>query len=143
MSWVARVVAAWRSEMTLADKVRVGLGICFPIGAILHIGWVIAHGDIFYHGPAPGWAVWFWYGLCVFDFVVLWALLVFPRLGIALAVGTMAVSLYVNWAYFPTFEFQFNYVLIGLTLFGLIVGVTAGWLWRESRWRLVAGGQGE
>ena len=133
-----RIARAWRDEMNLADRVRVVLAFCFPIGALLHFGWVIAHRDFFYHGPAPAWAVWFWYGLCAVDFVVLWLLLAAPRVGVVAAVSTMAASLFVNWVYFPTFEVKFNYVLIGLTLFGAIVGVTAAWIWRTSRWRLGA-----
>jgi hypothetical protein len=44
--------------------------------------------------------------------------------------------LLVNWTQFPTFEYAFNWVLIGLTLFGVIVFASAPWLWRQSRWRL-------
>jgi hypothetical protein len=47
------------------------------------------------------------------------------------AVATMAVSLSVNWLCFPTFEFRFNWVLIGLTAFGLVLFATAPWLWRR------------
>lgn len=122
--------------MNLADRVRTVLAFCFPLGAALHIGWVIAHRDFFYHGPAPAWAVWFWYGLCAVDLVVCWLLLAKPRVGVVAAVLTMAVSLFVNWVYFPTFELKFNYVLIGLTVFGAIVAVTSAWLWRTSTWRL-------
>ena len=52
-----------------------------------------------------------------------------PRAGIVAAVVTMITTLWVNWTQFPTFEFQFNYVLIGLTLFGVFVFATAPWLW--------------
>lgn len=136
MSWVGRLEAAWREEMNLADRVRTVLAFCFPLGALLHIGWVIAHRDFFYHGPAPAWAVWFWYGLCAVDLLVCWLLLVRPRVGVVASVLTMAVSLFVNWVYLPTFELKFNYVLIGLTVFGAIVAVTSAWLWRTSTWRL-------
>jgi hypothetical protein len=37
----------------------------------------------------------------------------------------------VNWTQFPTFQFVFNYVLIGLTVFGVIVFAAAPWLWRR------------
>jgi hypothetical protein len=63
-------------------------------------------------------------------------LLTRPRPGIALSVATMITTLVVNWTQFPTFQFVFNYVLIGLTLFGVVVFVAAPWLWRASRWRL-------
>jgi hypothetical protein len=123
-------------QMRAADRVRVVLAFGFPLGAILHVGWVIYHGDIFYRGPAPTWAPAFWYGLCVIDFGVCWLMLARPRLGVASAALTMITTLSVNWTQFPTFELQFNYVLLGLTLFGAIVLVLAGWLWRASRWRL-------
>jgi hypothetical protein len=48
----------------------------------------------------------------------------------------MVTTLIVNWTQFPTFQFVFNYVLIGLTIFGVIVFVTTPWLWRASRWKL-------
>lgn len=127
--------------MNAADRLRVVLAFCFPLGALLHIGWVIAHRDFFYHGPAPGWAVWFWYSLCVVDLAVCWLLLTRPRIGIAAALATMALALFVNWTYFPTFEVKFNYVLIGLTAFGVLVALTAAWIWRESRWRLRPAGE--
>ncbi len=122
--------------MTGADRLRVVLAWGFVFGALSHIGWVIVHGDIWYRGPAPEWAPFFWYGLCLVDPVVCWLLLKRPRLGVIAGVVVMAVSLLVNWTQFPTFEFQFNYVLIGLTVFGVIMFATAPWLWRVSRWRL-------
>ncbi len=122
--------------MSAADRTRVVLALGFPLGAVLHIGWLIWHGDPFYHGPAPEWAVWFWYGLCVTDCIVCWLLLTRPRAGVVAAALTMATTLVVNWTQFPTFEVQFNYVLIGLSVFGAAVALTAGWLWRASRWRL-------
>ena len=97
---------------------------------------MIAHGDFWYHGPAPSWAPWFWYGICIVDLFVFWMLLSKPRFGIALSVATMITTLIVNWTQFPTFQFVFNYVLIGLTLFGVIVFAAAPWLWRASRWKL-------
>ncbi len=127
---------AWRSEMNTADRVRVVLAWGFIFGAVSHFGWLAWHGDLFYHGPAPEWAVWFWFGLCIIDVVVFWCLLARPRLGLALACLTMATTLTVNWTQFPTFEFQFNYVLLGLTVFGAIVWLAAPWLWVASRWRL-------
>jgi hypothetical protein len=51
----------------------------------------------------------------------------------------MTVTLIVNWTQFPTFEFGFNYVLVGLTVFGVIVFAAAPWLWAKSRWSLAAG----
>ena len=122
--------------MSAADRTRVLLAFGFPLGAVLHIGWLIYHGDPFYHGPAPEWAVWFWYALCVVDFAVCWLLLTRPLEGIMAAALTMTTTLVVNWTQFPTFELQFNYVLIGLSAFGAAVALTAGWLWRCSRWRL-------
>jgi len=122
--------------MSAADRTRILLAFGFPLGAILHLGWLIYHGDPFYHGPAPEWAVWFWYSLCAVDFVVCWLLLTRPRVGVLAAALTMATTLAVNWTQFPTFQLHFNYVLIGLTVFGAAVALTAGWLWRSSRWRL-------
>jgi hypothetical protein len=46
----------------------------------------------------------------------------------------MTVTLAVNWTQFPTFEFGFNYVLIGLTAFGFLVFATFGYLWSRSQW---------
>ena len=122
--------------MNAADRTRIALAFGFIFGALSHIGWVIAHGDFWYHGPGPSWAPAFWYGLCLVDPIVFWMLAAQPRLGIVLGSITMAVSLAVNWLCFPTFEFQFNYVLIGLTLFGVVMWLTSPWLWARSKWRL-------
>lgn len=135
---LARIRRDWSAEMTAADRVRVVLAFGFPLGAVLHLLWVAWHGDLLYHGPAPEWAPAFWYGLCVVDPLVCWLMLTRPRLGLAAAIATMATTLAVNWTQFPTFELKFNYVLIGLTLFGGVVLALAGWLWRGARWRLVA-----
>jgi len=78
--------------------------------------------------------VWLVPALLALSVVLLfWLLLKRPREGIALAVATMITTLIVNWTQFPTFEYTFNYVLIGLTVFGVIVFATAPWLWREAR----------
>lgn len=130
-----RIAEDWPA-MGAADRTRVVLAFGFPMGALLHVAWLIYHGDLFYHGPAPEWAVWFWYALCVVDFMVCWLMLTHPRLGVVAAALTMLTTLVVNWTQFPTFEFQFNYVLIGLTAFGAVVALTAGWLWQASRWSL-------
>lgn len=112
--------------------VRKAMATCFPLGALGHVWWVLKHG-LLYHGPAPSWAVWFWYGLCVVDVVVCLLLLVRPRAGLVLAVATMAVSLMVNWTCFPTFEYGFNWVLVGLTVFGAWVFAVTPWLWQTIR----------
>jgi hypothetical protein len=130
-----RIALDWPA-MNAADRTRVLLAFGFPLGALLHVGWLIYHGDPMYRGPAPEWAPWFWYALCAVDFVVCWLMLTRPRAGVAAAAATMMLTLTVNWTLFPTFEFGFNYVLIGLTLFGAAVAMTAAWLWRASRWRL-------
>jgi hypothetical protein len=127
--------------MNAADRMRVVLAWGFVFGAVSHIGWVIYHGDIWYHGPGPSWAPWFWYGICVVDLVVFWLLLTRPRAGLILSVVTMITTLIVNWTQFPTFEFGFNYVLIGLTIFGVVVFATIVWLWRGSKWTLRASGE--
>lgn len=111
--------------------VRRVLAVSFPLGALGHFWWVGQHG-LLYHGPAPSWAVWFWYGLCAIDAVVCLLLLYRPKAGLILAATTMAVSLIVNWACFPTFEYGFNWVLVGLTLFGLLVFSVTPWLWRAA-----------
>lgn len=129
--------------MSAADRTRLWLAWGFVFGAVSHVGWTVAHGDLWYYGPAPSWAPWFWYGVCLVDLVVFWLLLKRPRAGILLAVATMITTLIVNWTQFPTFEFVFNYVLIGLTAFGLIVFATAPWLWRRSGWRNTDAGGGE
>ncbi len=113
------------------DRVRRLMAFAFPLGALGHFWWVWRHG-LLYHGPAPEWAVWFWYGLCAVDFVVCVLLLTRPRAGLIAAVTTMAVSLTVNWLCFPTFEYSINLVLIGLTAFGLWVFAVTPWLWRAS-----------
>ena len=115
--------------MIAPETMRKVLAFSFPLGALGHFWWVWKHG-LLYHGPAPAWAVWFWYALCAVDVVVCILLLTRPRVGLALAMATMAVSLWVNWTCFPTFEFGFNWVLVGLTLFGALVFATAPWLWR-------------
>ena len=127
---------AWRTEMNAADRFRIWLAWGFVFGAASHVGWVVAHGDLWYYGPAPSWAPLFWYGTCLVDLVVFWMFLEKPRVGLVLSVTTMITTLIVNWTQFPTFEFGFNYVLLGLTLFGVVVFVTTPWLWAASRWRL-------
>jgi hypothetical protein len=122
--------------MTLADRVRVAMAFGFPVGAILHFVWLFQNGSMMFHGPAPEWATWFWFIVCGVDVVVCAALLMRPRLGLRLAFATMAVVMYVNWTQFPTFEYGFNYVLVGLTVFALFVFATAPWLWTVSKWRL-------
>jgi hypothetical protein len=114
-----------------AERLQTVLALGFPLGAALHFWWVGKHG-VWYHGHAPAWAVGFWYGLCVLDFVVCALMLRRPRLGLIWACAVMAVSLLVNWTCFPTFEFGFNPVLIGLTVFGATLALAAPWLWRRS-----------
>ena len=138
MKWWGELGRAWGAEMNAADRTRVVLAWGFVFGAISHIGWVIYHGDFWYHGPGPSWAPWFWYGICLVDLVVFWLLLTRPRAGLVLSLLTMITTLIVNWTQFPTFEFGFNYVLIGLTVFGVIVLATLAWLWRASKWKLTA-----
>ena len=140
MSWLAQMSRGWGEQMKAADRLRVVLAWGFVFGAVRHVGWVIYHGDVWYYGPAPSWAPWFWYGICAVDLVVFWLLLARPRWGLIGAVATMIVTLAVNWTQFPTFEFGFNYVLIGLTVFGAFVFAAAPWLWMKSRWSL--GGTG-
>lgn len=135
MNALSQIGRAW-PVMNAADRTRVVLAFGFIFGAVSHIVWVIVHGDIWHHGPGPVWAPAFWYGLCLFDPFVFWMLVTRPRLGITLGALTMIVSLAVNWLCFPTFEFQFNYVLIGLSVFGVVMVLTAPWLWRASKWRL-------
>jgi hypothetical protein len=134
--WITEPARAWKAEMNSADRVRVLLGWGFLFGCVSHFGWLWVNGSLLYHGPAPAWAVWFWFGVCGVDVVVFWLMLAHPRVGIALGCLTMATTLLVNWTQFPTFEYAFNWVLIGLTLFGVIVFASAPWLWRRSRWRL-------
>ena len=135
MKLFAEFGPAWNG-MNAADRLRVVLAWGFIFGAVSHVGWTIYHGDLWYFGPAPSWAPWFWYGVCLVDLGVYWLLLNRPRAGIALSVVTMIVTLWVNWTQFPTFEFHFNYVLIGLTVFGVIVFATAPWLWTVSKRKL-------
>lgn len=122
--------------MSAAYRTRVGLAWGFVFGAVSHVAWTLVNGSLWYYGPAPSWAPWFWYSICLVDFVVFWLLLKRPRGGIVLAVLTMITTLIVNWTQFPTFEYTFNYVLIGLTVFGVIVFALAPWLWRRSPWRV-------
>ena len=114
---------------SLADRVRVFMAVCFPLGAALHFVWLWQNGDLMYRGPAPEWAPAFWFAVCAVDFVVCWALLTRPRLGLRIASATMAVTLWVNWTQFPTFQYKFNWVLIGLTAFGVFVFAVSPWLW--------------
>jgi signal transduction histidine kinase len=134
--WLSEPARAWKAEMNAADRTRVLLGWGFVFGCVSHFGWLWVNGSLLYHGPAPPWAVWFWFGVCAVDLVVFWLMLAHPRAGIVLGVATMMTTLTVNWTQFPTFEYTFNWVLIGLTLFGVIMFATAPWLWRASRWKL-------
>ncbi len=136
MKVLREISEAWRTQMNAADRFRIWLAWGFVFGAVSHVGWVIVHGDLWYYGPAPSWAPWFWYGICLVDLMVFWLMLSRPRAGITLSLTTMTTTLIVNWTQFPTFEFGLNYVLIGLTVFGVIVFATAPWLWAASRWRL-------
>lgn len=136
MKALREINEAWRTQMNAADRFRIWLAWGFVFGAVSHVGWVIVHGDLWYYGPAPSWAPWFWYGICLVDLMVFWLMLSRPRVGVALSLTTMTTTLIVNWTQFPTFEFGLNYVLIGLTVFGVIVFATAPWLWAASRWRL-------
>jgi hypothetical protein len=134
--WLFDIVRAWGPHMNAADRTRALLGVGFLFGAVSHFGWLWVNGSPWYHGPVPEWAVWFWYGICAVDFVVFWLLLAHPRTGVAMGVATMVTTLSVNWTQFPTFAYTFNWVLIGLTLFGVVMFALAPWLWRASRWRL-------
>ena len=136
MRWLGEMARGWRDEMNAADRTRVALGWGFVFGCVSHFGWLWANGSLLYHGPAPEWAVWFWFSVCAIDMVVFWLMLTRPRAGIALGVATMVVTLVINWTQFPTFEYGVNYVLLGLTAFGVIVFATAPWVWSRSRWRL-------
>lgn len=130
------MIRARGAAMTPADRARVVVAFGFPLGAIGHFAWLIWHGDAFYHGPAPAWAVWFWYALCAVDFVVFWLLLARPRVGLLAGLATMATTLWVNWTQFPTFEFQFNWVLLALSGFGAALLLMTPWMWARSRWTL-------
>lgn len=136
MNPVGQIAHDWKATMNGADRMRVILAGGFVFGALSHFWWVWIHGDFWYFGPAPSWAPWFWYTICAVDFVVCWMLLTRPRVGITMSVITMVTTLIVNWTQFPTFQFVFNWVLIGLTAFGVLVFATAAWLWRSSRWVL-------
>lgn len=136
MSWLGQMVRAWSAEMNAADRARVLLAWGFVFGAVSHFGWLWVNGSLWYRGPAPEWAVWFWFSICAVDFVVFWLMLAHPKAGVTLGVCTMMTTLIVNWTQFPTFEYTFNWVLLGLTAFGIVVFALAPWLWRESRWRL-------
>lgn len=140
MNWLTQIGRDWSTRMNAADRFRIVLAWGFVFGAVSHIGWVIYHGDVWYYGPAPNWAPWFWYAICVVDLVIFWLLLSRPRAGVIGGVVTMIVTLTVNWTQFPTFEYGFNYVLVGLTIFGVIVFATAPWLWTKSRWSLRGAG---
>jgi hypothetical protein len=113
-----------------AERVQTMLALCFPMGAALHFWWVGKHG-LAYHGHAPAWAVGFWYGLCALDFVVCALMLRRPRAGLISGCAVMAVSLLVNWTCFPTFQFGFNLVLTGLSVFGAALALAAPWLLRS------------
>ena len=117
--------------MTAADRTRVALAAGFPLGALGHFWWLARHG-LFYYGPGPPWAVWFWYGLCVADFIIPVLMLLKPRTGLAGGVATMVFTLVVNWTRFPTFEYHFNWVLLTLTAFGIAMAALTPWLWRAS-----------
>ncbi len=117
--------------MSAADRTRVALACGFPLGAFGHLWWVWKHG-LFYYGPAPSWAPWFWYGLCAVDFVVPGLMLLKPRTGLIAGVATMAFTLLVNWTQFPTFQYQFNWVLLTLTAFGIVFAALTPWLWTAS-----------
>lgn len=136
MNPFAAIGRDWGDAMNAADRTRVCLAFGFIFGAVSHVGWVFAHGDAWYHGPGPEWAPWFWYGLCLIDFGVCWLMLATIRAGLIAGILTMIVSLWVNWTQFPTFQFQFNYVLLGLTAFGVIIFVAGPWLWLASTWRV-------
>jgi hypothetical protein len=140
MNALAQIWRAWGPEMTGADRLRVCLAPGFIFGALSHIWWVFHYGkgDLWYHGPGPAWAPWFWYSLCVIDFIEAWLLLTRPRTGVALGFIVMVVSVWVNWTQFPleVRPGQFNLVLYGLTAFGVLMWVAAPWLWLKARWKL-------
>ncbi|HWE47179.1 MAG TPA: hypothetical protein VG407_14240 [Caulobacteraceae bacterium] len=124
--------------MTPADRVRRVIAACFPAGALGHFWWVGKHG-LMYFGPAPSWAVWFWYFLCAVDFAVCALLLLRPRIGLIAGLATMAFTLWVNWTCFPTFELGFNYVLMILTAFGVAFAAVTPWLWQATPRRRCVG----
>ena len=71
--------------MNAADRVRAGLAWGFVFGCVSHFGWLWLNGSLLYHGPAPEWAVWFWFGVCAIDIVVFWLMLAQPRAGSRIA----------------------------------------------------------
>jgi len=111
------------------NRILVAAG--FPLGALGHF-WYVAVNGLLYHGRAPTWAPWFWYTLCVIDFIVPVALWRFPKAGIGLAVGVMATTMSVNLLYFPKFEHGANLVLISLLGFGAFVFAVSPTVWRNA-----------
>jgi hypothetical protein len=111
------------------NRILVAAG--FPLGALGHF-WYVAVNGLLYHGRAPTWAPWFWYTLCVIDFVVPVVLWRFPKAGICLAVAVMATTISVNLLYFPKFEDGPNPVLLTLLGFGAFVFAVAPALWRDG-----------
>ena len=79
----------------------------------------------------------FWYGLCAADFVVWRIWLDYAKAGLVLAMVVMAFA-YVNLRFFPTFEYQFNYVLIGLLIFAAAVWLSAPYIWNHSTQRFTS-----
>jgi len=134
--WLFDIVRAWGPHMNAADRTRVILGVGFLFGAVSHFGWLWVNGSslVSRSGARMGGVVLVWNRAV--DFVVFWLLLAHPRAGVAMGVATMVTTLSVNWTQFPTFEYTFNWVLIGLTLFGVVMFTLAPWLWRASRWKL-------
>jgi len=53
--------------------------------------------------------------------------------------GLMAISLWVNWTQFPTFEFGPNPVLWGLTVFGILMWGLGPWLFKALFTQVDAG----
>lgn len=137
MNPFAAIARAWGQESATAGRVRVVLAIGFLFGAVSHFWWVAYYGkgDLWFHGPGPAWAPWFWYSLCVLDFFEAWLMLARPRAGVALGAAIMVVSIWVNWTQFPLTPHpgQFNLVLAGLTLFGVIYGLLTPWLWAKTK----------
>ncbi|MFZ4687189.1 MAG: hypothetical protein ACOYMK_16455 [Hyphomonadaceae bacterium] len=85
---------------------------------------------------APAQAASFWFAVCAVDLVVSSLMLANPCAGVAPGMAMMATTPVVNWTQFPTSAYGFNRVLIGRTVSGVIVFMTAPWLWRASQWRL-------
>ncbi len=96
MNLFSQIARDWKIAMNAADRTRVVLAGGLP-WALSHFAWVGVHGDFWYYGPAPNWALFFWYGICAVDFIVAWLLLARPRTGIAPSFATMATTLVVNW----------------------------------------------